>query len=254
MMKLTLLLAVAGLMSTGGRAGEGKGAATPVVHTVHLTAGNREVGMTLVVFADKDFAVRVIDNPAEENRRRFPTLAGAMHVFDCVAGCNGSFFNQNPWAPVGLMISAGRRIGSCDRDSWMKGLLVVRGNRMALESSASFQDTPDITEAIQAGPWLVRNGTAETDNENRMLAKRTFICHDGRGLWAIGASDPCTLPELAQFLKCSEVTTILDIRDALNFDGGPSTGLWCRQEGGNVYLQERWTVRNYVGIVPRFAP
>jgi exopolysaccharide biosynthesis protein len=254
-MKLPLLFALAGLMAISGQAAEAKSAAAAVaLHTARLATGVRDVSVTLAVFAEQDFRIRVIDNPGEYKNGKYSTLSAAMNATGCVAGCNGSYFEQIPFAPVGLMISEGVRIGRCNQDTWMKALLVIRGNRPALESSASFQDSPDITDAVQAGPWLVRKGVAESDNNKQRVARRTFICRDLHGQWALGVSDPCSLQELSLLLKSPEITAILDIQEAMNFDGGPSTGLWCKQEAGSFYQQERWTVRNYIGISPRSAP
>jgi len=225
-----------------------------VKRDVSVESGDRSFRLSLLIFSAQDFQVRVFDNAAGNDKARFQTVAEAMESLGCLAGCNGGFFERKPFAPVGLMISHGQRSGRFDPESWMKGLLVVRGKVATLESTAAFTDTPDITELIQSGPWLVRAGQSETDNSRTQLAKRTFICHDSHGTWAIGASERCSLSELAAALRSAVVTTVLDIQFALNLDGGPSTGLWLRRSEGNYYLPERWPVRNYVGIVPSSSP
>jgi Phosphodiester glycosidase len=216
-----------------------------------VDSSGRGLRVSLAIFASKDFVVRVIDNLAEGDQPKFTNLADAMKACRCVAGCNGGFFERHPFSSVGLMISDGQRFGRFDPASWMKGLVVVRGGRATLESAESFQDSPGITELIQTGPWLVQAGRSESDSSRTQLARRTFICHNGHGLWAIGASDPCTLHELAKLLKGPEISAVLEVQSALNFDGGPSTGLWVEGSSDNFYLPERWPVRNYLGIAPR---
>ena len=240
------------LLAFGSAAADESPAVT--VREVPVESAGRSLRVSLLVFPGKDFRIRVIDNAAGDDKARFQTVAEAMKSLGCLAGCNGGFFERKPFAPVGLMISHGQRSGRFDPESWMKGLLVVRGKVATLESTAAFTDTPDITELIQSGPWLVRAGQSETDNSRTQLAKRTFICHDSHGTWAIGASERCSLSELAAALRSAVVTTVLDIQFALNLDGGPSTGLWLRRSEGNYYLPERWPVRNYVGIVPSSSP
>ncbi len=37
-----------------------------------------------------------------------------------------------------------------------------------------------------------------------------------------------------------------------NLDGGPSTGLWCRNEAGAVQFEKPgWAVRNAIVVIPR---
>ena len=220
------------------------------LHEVTVEVAGRGLRISLLVFTARDFRIQVVDNAATNDQARFQTVEEAMVSLGGVAGCNGGFFERKPFTPVGFMVSGGQRSGRFDPDSWMKGLLVVRGTAASLESTTSFTYSPDVTELIQSGPWLVRFRQAEDDNSRTQPARRTFICHDGRGTWAIGASERCTLLELARALKRAEVTAVLDIHSALNLDGGPSTGLWLRGTTGNFYLPERWPVRNYIGIYP----
>jgi hypothetical protein len=231
-------------------------ASLPAITLREISAvmAGRSLRISLLIFPGKDFRIRVIDNAGENNQARFQTLAEAAESRGFLAGCNGGFFERQPFTPVGLMVSAGRRSGRYDPESWMNGLLIVRGVIASLESTSSFTDAPDVTELIQSGPWLVRAGQAETDNSRSQVAQRTFICHDAQGNWAIGASGRCTLAELAGALKSAAVTAVLDIHSALNFDGGPSTGLWLRRASDNFYLPERWPVRNYIGIYPASRP
>ena len=224
---------------------------SPRLHKVVAEQNGRKITITFVIFSDKDFLIHVIDNAEANDAAKFLNLASAMESNGCVAGCNGGFFNRKPFDPIGGMISAGQQTSAIDLNSWMKGLLVVRSGQPALIATDSFQPTPDTTDLLQSGTWLVRAGQPETDSSRTQMARRTFICHNGKGVWAIGVSERCTLLELATILKSPEITTVLDIQEALNFDGGPSTGLWLKQSPENFYLPEKWAVRNYIGIVPR---
>ena len=233
---------------------EGRSTPTIALREVFVDAGGRSLRISLLVFPSRDFQLRVVDNAAAGDQARFQTVAEAMVSLGGLAGCNGGFFERKPFSPVGFMISSGQRFGRFDPESWMKGLLVVHGTAATLESTEFFHDTPDITELIQSGPWLVRSGRAEPDDSRNQLARRTFIAHDAHGTWTIGACERCTLSELAVALKSAEVTAVLEIQSALNLDGGPSTGLWLKGATGNFYLPERWPVRNYVGIFPKSSP
>ncbi len=218
------------------------------------TAGSRSVPLTLAIFSSRDYALRVIDNAAARDTGKFPRLRMAMKATGATAGCNGSFFNQHPFDPVGLMIADSVHAGTFDPKSWMQGLVVVRHGELRFEPAETFQDAPDVTQLIQTGPWLVQNATAVISTDARR-AHRTFICRDATGNWALGATrEPCTLGQLGAALRSAEVVAALDVQTALNFDGGPSTGLWVRGDDGDYSIPDQWTVRNYVGIFPRTNP
>ncbi|MFN9644584.1 MAG: phosphodiester glycosidase family protein, partial [Cyanobacteriota bacterium] len=83
-------------------------------------------------------------------------------------------------------------------------------------------------------------------------APRTVIGSDGRQLWLLtlqGLDDEGpTLLETAQVLRAA------GLRDALNLDGGSSTGLIM---GGQHLVKGRGvvsSVHNGLGLVPRSAP
>lgn len=220
------------------------------LHDVQIRLDDRAVRVSLVIFDSAKFAFRIIDNAAD-NRPRYSNLAAAMADSGCLAGCNGGFFNRDPFDPYGLMISSRRAFGTFDPQSWMNGLLVLRGPNATLEPAPALVSRDGIDALLQSGPWLVRNGAPVPDLDPARQAPRTFVCRDDRGLWAIGASATCSLSELARLLSHPAVKSALEISDALNLDGGPSTGLWFKQTSAPFYLREGWPVRNYLGIVPR---
>jgi hypothetical protein len=44
----------------------------------------------------------------------------------------------------------------------------------------------------------------------------------------------------------------MKVKRALNLDGGPSTGLWCRSTDGREHFKKPgWAVRNAIMLVPR---
>jgi uncharacterized protein YigE (DUF2233 family) len=221
------------------------------VQSIAIQTDGSSARFWLTCFTEDKFSIRVIDNAGPGDTARYKTMDVPLRAGGAFAGANGGFFNRTPFEPVGLMISEGRRIGRFDPDSWMKGIFVVRGTRLALESAETFKtDETDISGAIQSGPWLVRGGRAETDNSRGRPTARTFIGHDGKGRWFLGVSSDCSLHHLAGFLRSKEVLAVVDVQWALNLDGGPSTGIWVRGAQHDFYRQEKSTVRNYLAVVP----
>lgn len=225
-------------------------AATLTVRSLSFQGSRRVVQVWLTTFNAERHALRVIDNTAAGQPYRYADLSSAMRAEGCVAGCNGGFFERTPFSPSGYLISDGRASGVFKATSWMKGILVVRKGGLSLESINGFQPgDAEITQLLQSGPWLVRAGSAEKDNNAKSQAPRTFVGTGNNGVWFIGVIDDCTLQELADFLGGEKIREVVNVRDALNLDGGPSTGLWVKS--ARFYRREKWTVQNYLGVVPR---
>lgn len=232
---------------------EATGGTTPALYALTPRTEDRSVRLWLTIFPADEFRLRVIDNSTAAGKARYFDLAEATKAEGGLAGINGGFFDRDPFAPVGLMMSDGQRTGTFNPKSWMRGLLVIRADGApTLENIASFSpESTDLVGLLQSGPWLVRDGQAETDNRRSPVAKRTFIGHDGDGRWFFGLCDSCSLHELATLLRGPEVRAIIDVHAALNLDGGPSSALWAT-DGSRVFSrQESWSVRNFVIAVPK---
>jgi hypothetical protein len=60
------------------------------------------------------------------------------------------------------------------------------------------------------------------------------------------------LLELAHILVTPGFISEMRVKRVLNLDGGPSTGLWFRNEAGTVQFEKPgWAMRNAIVVVPR---
>ena len=131
----------------------------------------------------------------------------------------------------------------------------AEGTQLSLSSRPS-NDLGLAPFVIGGGPLLLQdgrivlNGVAEAFSAGFLSqgAPRTVIASDGSQLWLITLEDTSdsgpSLPETAQLLKS------LGLRDALNLDGGSSTGLVM---GGTMPVKGRGVVgavNNGLGLVP----
>ncbi|MDR9812834.1 phosphodiester glycosidase family protein [Rhizobium hidalgonense] len=95
------------------------------------------------------------------------------------------------------------------------------------------------TNAMVSYPLLIGDdGQTHVNVKSRWLANRTFVAKDGSGRIVIGTTKEAffSLDRLAEFLKASP----LDLKVALNLDGGP---IACRSVRLNGYSQKfyaRW--------------
>jgi len=132
------------------------------------------------------------------------------------------------------------------------------GTRLQVVSQTS-NDLGQATNVVGGGPLLLQGGRIVLDGVVegfspaflRQGAPRTVIGSDGRQLWLLtlqGVDDEGpTLLETAQILRTA------GLRDALNLDGGSSTGLVM---GGQHAVKGRGVVsavHNGLGLVPKAA-
>lgn len=218
-----------------------------------LARGSANFQCSLVRFHESDFELIVIDNGPSRASPRYRNLQEAMQQSGCVAGSNGGFFDIATFEPNGLMISKGQSIGRFDRSNWAEGVLTVRNGPPELASQAKFSPEESITHLLQTGPWLVQNGKPRNDfADDSATNPRTFIATDGAGTWLLGHASGSTLRDLSSILCCDGMKQILSVREALNLDGGPSSGYWVQSGREQIcYIEESTVVRNFIGIQKR---
>jgi len=161
---------------------------------------------------------------------------------------NGSFFSREEGKPKGLVVADGKRMDSFDPHALLDACLVVREGKLSLVPIDTFRLDDKVTQLLQSNPWLVHKGVAASpEGERRSL--RTFVATDGESGWILGHARHCTLRELAGILASEDFQKIHPVQDAINLDGGSSSGLWIRGNGSSpLYWKESTTVLNFIGI------
>jgi uncharacterized protein YigE (DUF2233 family) len=159
---------------------------------------------------------------------------------------NGGFFDPHG-NPIGLAISDGKVL-SAFSPGMSGGVLWIRDGVAHLTATEDYRTGP-VDFAIQCRPRLVVGSRVNIRSDDGHRAPRTAIClrAGGRSLEIDTASgyeeDPGpTLQELA-----SELAT-LGCEEALNLDGGPSTGWSAREDGGLSFDLPRGPVRHAVVV------
>jgi uncharacterized protein YigE (DUF2233 family) len=211
--------------------------------------GGESVEIALARFRESDFELLVIDNGSSRAKSLFKNLGDAMQQSRCEAGTNGGFFDIASFQPNGLMIAEGRSAGQYDPKNWAEGVLAIRAGVPVLANREGFAVDATVTGLLQTGPWLVRRGDSKADFTNDETPhRRTFIATDGRGTWLLGFVSGVTLKELGALLRSETIRDIMTVQDALNLDGGPSSGFWIRRGESHHYVEEGTMVRNFVGV------
>ncbi len=254
-----LLLALLALMLAGQTSAwrlDSTSKAAPLGHeavfVIKSISGPTKVEMKLVFFDEKECALRVAVNPTSLTAAPLNELGEEAKA---LAVCNGGYFNAGgDFGPSGLEIAGGKRADQFRGSGGWVGALMVREGKASLILEKEFQDTPDISDFVQCSPWLIDHDRIAPvllegqDQRNQ----RTFILTDGAGRWAIGVCKGVGLLELAQILLMPGIITEMKVKRALNLDGGPSTGLWCRSTDGREFFDKpAWAVRNAIMVIPR---
>ena len=172
-----------------------------------------------------------------------------MTGMDALAAVNGGYFDPED-APVGLLVSEGRRLAPLRKAKLLSGVLFATRNRVDVVRATRFSMSDKIKSALQCGPLLVeRSGpvagfdvppsTANLRGGGRQRPRRagSLFCGFARRV------GPDSLPD--EYGR-KEVK----IARALNLDGGSSSAFGFRQEW-NTSIAEQKAVRDFVAIVPR---
>ncbi len=204
----------------------------------------RAVRVQGVFFSAKQARFAVIDNAAGA------TLGEAMTASGALAGTNGAYFHPNN-VPLGLMIAAGKTIHPLERAKLLSGVFVVTKGRPRIVRAAKFTPSAGDSDALQAGPFLVETGRSLAGLNAIRPALRTVVATDGAGRWALLLVSSTTLADAAAVFSTPAVWPDFSIQQALNLDGGSSSGLWVASESKPFYRREFSTVRNFLAILPR---
>lgn len=160
---------------------------------------------------------------------------------------NGGFFDRER-KPEGLVISGGDELAPLSA-ALGGGVLVIAQGRASLHDAVGFTLPPGTEFAVQARPRLVVDGARNIRGDDGPRAERTALCIAGGGqrmtvfvVRGEGAGRGPTLGQLAGLLVAR------GCEQALNLDGGPSTGAAWRLDGRTHELAPRGPIRHAIAV------
>ena len=135
-------------------------------------------------------------------------------------------FFQN-YTPMGLYIENGKKISDLNTNNgegnfYLKpnGVFLVKQGKAEIVETSKYQDSSDISFAIQSGPMLVSNRVVnplfEENSQSKYIRSGVGITPVGNTVFAI-SNEPVTLYEFASFFKEN-----LGCNNALYLDGAIS--------------------------------
>lgn len=253
--RLAMIVLLAPVLS-GGRKALAQGEVVSLGHGV--TWSRRDVRLPLegwlqvVTFDSSTVKVEVL---ARGGRQPALPMHRWMTEENVIAGCNGGYFEPDTFAPAGLQVVRGVATGRYQPfGEWGGGFGVQSGKAQIWSEQEILSAKTFETESfVQCSPVLVDGPRRFTGEGEDARTRRTFIAHDGGSRWALGVTSRMGLREMAALLADQGPQWVgFKVHRALNLDGGPSTGLWGRDEGGKVVVHEKemWSVKNCVVIRP----
>ncbi len=147
---------------------------------------------------------------------------------------NGGYFDQNDNSTA-LVVSNGQSYGSSYNG--FGGMLSVdaQGNvKLRSLSEDPYDPNEQLEQATQSSPMLMINGKRTQFQADASSKQRSIVAQDNQGrlLFIVSPSPAFSLDELADLLASSD----LSIKNALNLDGGASTGLYMNASGKHVEI------------------
>lgn len=137
-----------------------------------------------------------------------------------ILSLNGAYFTED-MTPTGLFIDDGKTINDAAYDIDRSGTMVIEKGLPRFAKSLP-SPKPGL-DAFQSFPLLINNGLATIDTDSEKAARRTALGFDDqeRLLIIIVDKTPLSLYTFANILAANE----MNVQQALNLDGGPSSGL-----------------------------
>ena len=196
----------------------------PGIEVMHIIGSIGERDEALIVARVNPQQVRVQVRYAQNAPRRVREWYLAEEA-DLVI--NGGYYSPENQA-LGLLISNKQAFGQSYRN--FGGMFAMRDNKPSLQwlKTQPYRADARIDSALQCFPMLVTRGqVVEGIQDNGEQNRRSFVAIDkqGRVIFGITQAAQWTLTDLARYLQQAPE---FNITEALNLDGGASTGLWIR--------------------------
>ncbi len=158
---------------------------------------------------------------------------------------NANFFDEN-FRPLGVVTSQGREINPPHSVSWQSVFYVDRDGKAGIVPVLEWDRVRDsVVTAAQCGPRLVingeRNSVARADPDSR-----AGVCVDSQDRAIFFATPPESHLDVLEMVSIAAKE--LQCRDAMLFDGGPSTQMFLRREGGPAIVEGDKRVPAYVVV------
>ena len=216
------------------------------IETCTLSWKNNET-----TFATSVFLLRFDTNLIQTRilyQKRLTTAKEMAESEGAMAVINASFFDPNG-RPLGLIVRNEQIIQRIPQRGMLNsGIFFLKNNRPYIYHRNEF-NMNDVSEAIQSFPRLISNGTPIKQIRNKNEAKRrSGIALDFKGNIIIYATDSHFVGISLNDLQNLLLTPQLNIRSALNLDGGGTSQLYFNYDNSSKHITGLSEVPLFLGF------
>ncbi len=193
------------------------------------------VRLTAVRFDPLRFSMKSAFNPVKGGR----SLAELAKDEKVPAVANGGYFGHKN-EPVTLLISGGKQLRKPFETLPCSGVFTLDGKGRAAVRPLKGVEPPyaGIDFAVQNSPLLVHRGKAVFRDKKILRFRRTAVGVDGKGRVVLVVADTgLAYEELAVILNTREKLGGFGLRDAVNLDGGASSGMALNHEKAKRHVK-----------------
>ncbi len=260
---LGLLLAVPILFGVGCSAMSVKTGypITPnLVPTVEQASGKweqMETGIDRLAYASSSLSATVIIyrlDPALFNFH-FEASTGTRSLSEWSAGfpeasliVNGAYFHEDN-SPSGFLVSHGEVISDRRFDLDKSGIINLSGGVRLIDTATEPIKFENLKEAAQSFPFFIKQGQPAIKEDSQKPARRSFIGKDRQGRVLVGVV-PLAQISLFQLMELLDEVEV-EWEDALNLDGGPSTGIFVHTRKRSEELPSLFPVPNVIVVTKK---
>ncbi|WP_394834585.1 phosphodiester glycosidase family protein [Pendulispora rubella] len=231
-------------------------ASEPPVEAAHDAASHpaqNVVRAGVEAYPVRHFSYALADvNVSIEDAGMRPSLAPMLERPDALLAVNGGFFDSNGKA-LGLAISQGHSLAPF-APRLSGGVFGIEGERGWLSETESFVAPSKVDFAVQCRPRLVVDGKVNIRSDDGKRAERTAICLREHGTvldFFIVRSDQTDHMLGPSLFALAQHLAEFGCEEALNLDGGPSTGAAFWQDGKVQHLPPRGPIRHAIVVRAR---
>jgi uncharacterized protein YigE (DUF2233 family) len=158
---------------------------------------------------------------------------------------NANFFDEH-FEPLGVIVSAGKQVNPPHPVSWQSVFFVTKEGEPGIIPVRRWSEvSAKAAAAVQCGPRLVVDGE-KNEVARGEPAWRSGVCIDRQSRVVFFATSPDREFDVHDMVGIA--ATSLGCRDAMLFDGGPSTQMYLQRAEGAVAVEGDKRVPGYVVV------
>lgn len=211
----------------------------PGIQHIHRSTSNKQMHLVKVDLTRSDIRLRAT-KPGDRGR----TVGSMANLYDCEVAINGDYFSLPGYVAWGLAIGGGEVWPDAKYPYYMGFIAAGIDNRVQLSFPTGSTPVPEswMVEAVGGAPAVIQDGTPVSPDCTDIahdcvgLHPRTGIgiSQDGKTLYLVVIDGRTSIAIGAPTIEIGQFMSEFGAWNGLNFDGGGSSTMYIKAEGGVV--------------------